>query len=48
MEDAKIQVKDYGDVLNKRHGNLRLRKYAVVSLGFERLWWEEVMSDKGL
>ncbi|MDM8536652.1 AAA family ATPase [Desulfobacterales bacterium HSG17] len=43
MEDAKKQVKDYGDVLNKRHKNLRLRKYAVVSLGFERIWWEEVL-----
>ncbi|QTA82033.1 AAA ATPase-like domain-containing protein [Desulfonema limicola] len=46
MEDAKVQVKDYGDVLDKRHGNLRLRKYAVVSLGFERLWWEEVIRRK--
>ncbi len=43
MEDAKTQVKDYGDVLDKRHGNLRLRKYAVVSLGFERLWWDEIL-----
>ncbi|QTA82031.1 AAA ATPase-like domain-containing protein [Desulfonema limicola] len=43
MEDARIQVKDYGDVLDKRHKKLRLRKYAVVSLGFERLWWEEVL-----
>ena len=43
MEDAKKQVKDYGDVLDKRHGNLRLRKYAVVSLGFDRLCWEEVL-----
>ncbi len=42
MEDAKKQVKDYGEVLEKRHGNLRLRKYAVVSLGFELIWWEEV------
>ena len=42
MADAKKQVKDYADVLEKRHGNLRLRKYAVVSLGFERIWWEEV------
>ncbi|QTA82014.1 AAA ATPase-like domain-containing protein [Desulfonema limicola] len=46
MEDAKIQIKDYGDVLDKRYGNLRLRKYAVVSLGFERLWWEEVIRRK--
>jgi len=43
MDDAKVQVKDYGDVLNKRLKNLRLRKYAVVSLGFDRLWWEEVL-----
>jgi hypothetical protein len=42
MEDAKEQVRDYGDVLNTRFGNLRLRRYAVVSLGFERIRWEEV------
>jgi hypothetical protein len=43
MKEAKVQVKDYGAILDKRHGNLRLRKYAVVSLGFERVWWEEVL-----
>ncbi|MDM8537997.1 hypothetical protein QUF70_14675 [Desulfobacterales bacterium HSG17] len=43
MKEAKKQVKDYGDVLDKRHGNLRLRKYAAVSLGFERILWEEVV-----
>ncbi len=42
MEDAKKQVEDYGKVLEKRFGNLRLRKFAVVSLGFERLRWAEV------
>ncbi|MEE4356682.1 MAG: AAA family ATPase [Desulfococcaceae bacterium] len=42
MEEAKKQVEDYGKVLEKRFGNLRLRKFAVVSLGFERLRWAEV------
>ncbi len=41
MADATAQVKDYGEVLEKRHGNLGLRKYTVVSLGFERIWWKE-------
>ncbi len=41
MEDAKVQVKAYGETLEKRHGNLRLRKYAEVSLRFERIWWED-------
>ncbi|MEZ4526028.1 MAG: AAA family ATPase [Desulfobacterales bacterium] len=43
MEEAKKQVKAYGDVLDRRFGNLRLHKYAVVSLGFERICWEEVL-----
>ncbi|MCP4694059.1 MAG: AAA family ATPase [Desulfobacterales bacterium] len=43
MKSARKQVKRYGDALEKKYGNaLRLRRYAVVSLGFERLWWEEV------
>ncbi len=42
MDDAKLQVKSYGETLEKRHGKLRLRKYAVVSLGFERIWWDEI------
>ncbi|MEE4355327.1 MAG: AAA family ATPase [Desulfococcaceae bacterium] len=45
MENARIQVKDYGEILEKRHGNLRLRKYAVVSLGFERIWGEEINGE---
>ena len=43
MRDAKSQAKDYAVTLNERHGNLRLRIYAVVSLGFERILWEEVV-----
>ncbi len=42
MASAKRQVEEYGDILGKRHKNLRLRKYAVISLGFERIWWTEV------
>lgn len=45
LESAREQVKEYGRILEKRHRNLRLRKYAVVSLGFERIWWEEVCSS---
>ena len=41
MEAARKQLKRYGDDLEKKHGNLRLRRYAVVALGFERIWWEE-------
>jgi len=43
MTAAKKQVNDYGISLDIRHGNsLRLKKFAVVSLGFERIRWEEV------
>ncbi len=43
MKDAKEQVKRYGNALKRKYGEaLRLRSYAVVSLGFERLWWEEI------
>ncbi len=46
MEEARIQVKTYGDALDRRYKNLRLRRYAVVSLGFERIWWDEVLPDQ--
>ncbi len=42
MDQACSQAGRYGEALEQKYGNLRLRKYAVVSLGFERLWWEEV------
>ncbi|MCP4106621.1 MAG: AAA family ATPase [Desulfobacteraceae bacterium] len=42
MEGAKAQVRDYGDALQRKYGDLRLKRYVVVSLGFDRLWWEEV------
>ena len=42
MADAIEQARDYAQLLEARHGNLRLRRYAVVALGFERLWAQEV------
>ena len=42
MAEAVEQVREYAKVLCRRHRDLRLRTYAVVSLGFERLWWQEV------
>ncbi len=44
MDEAKNQLKRYGDALENKHKNLRLRRYAVVSLGFERIWWEELQA----
>jgi len=45
MTQARAQVNDYGNRLEKRYDNIRLRRYAVVSLGFERIWWTEVNGD---
>jgi hypothetical protein len=42
MTEATGQAEDYGRILETRHGNLRLRRYAVVALGFERIWACEV------
>ncbi len=41
--DHGVKLKRYGNALEKKYGDvLRLRRYAVVALGFERLWWEEI------
>ena len=42
MADAVEQARDYAQLLEARHGNLRLRRYAVAALGFERIWAQEV------
>jgi hypothetical protein len=34
MEEAKKQVMKYGDALEQKYDNLRLKRFAVVSLGF--------------
>jgi hypothetical protein len=40
MKEAKERLARYGDALNHKYQNLRLKSYAVVSLGFEKLWAE--------
>ncbi|MFH0997077.1 MAG: AAA family ATPase [Pseudomonadota bacterium] len=47
MADARIQVAQYGEALNRKYANLNLKYYAVVSLGYERIWWEEMTEPKG-
>ncbi len=42
MEDGKKQVKEYGKKLEQRHGNLRLQKFVVTSLGFERICFTKI------
>uniref|UniRef100_A0A7C4MPV0 AAA family ATPase n=1 Tax=Desulfatirhabdium butyrativorans TaxID=340467 RepID=A0A7C4MPV0_9BACT len=42
MAEAEAQARAYGRILNDRYGNLRLRAFAVVSLGFERIWAKAV------
>jgi hypothetical protein len=46
MDEAKKQIRQYGDALEEKYDNLRLKRYAVVSLGFERLWWQEVKGER--
>ncbi len=42
FKDAKSQIRRYADVLHERFGGqLRLKTYIVVSVGFERLFGEE-------
>jgi hypothetical protein len=41
MKEAKERIAVYGDALGKKYKNLRLKRFAVVSLGFERLWAKE-------
>jgi len=45
MADALEQVKDYSQILKKRYSatDFRLKSFAVVSLGFERLCWQKVI-----
>jgi len=42
MEDGEKQVKEYGEKLEQRHGNLRLQKFVVVALGFERVCFSKL------
>ncbi len=43
MTEAEQQATDYGDALERKYPDLRLKRFAVVAVGFERLWCEPVM-----
>ena len=44
IAEASVQLQSYRATLTARYGaRLRLRTFAVVALGFERLVWEEIM-----
>ena len=40
MTEGGKQVKAYGKKLENKYGNLRLKKFVVVSLGFERICFQ--------
>jgi len=43
LVEAQARLEGYHQALQARYGErLRLRTYAVVALGFERLVWEEI------
>jgi hypothetical protein len=43
LAEARGQLRTYGPLLQQKYGALlRLRTYAVVAVGFERVVWEEV------
>ena len=41
MKEALERLTIYGNALEKKYKNLHLKRFAVVSLGFERLWAKE-------
>lgn len=42
LDEAIEQIKDYSRILNRRYSQLRLKCFAVVALGFERICWTAV------
>ena len=42
LNDGREQVRSYSDRLEKKYGNLRLKRFVVASLGFERICFETV------
>jgi len=42
IKDGEKQVREYGNKLEQRHGNLRLQKFVVVALGFERVCFKKL------
>jgi len=49
LADAKKQLLSYRATLTQVYGAgyLRLRTYTVVSVGYDRLVWKEVVGDEG-
>lgn len=41
MQQAKKQARDYGDALARKYPGLRLKRFVVLAVGFELLWWDE-------
>jgi hypothetical protein len=43
LSEAKGQLRQYAEILKQKYGDsLRLHSYGVVSIGFDRLVWEEI------
>ena len=42
IKDGVKQVKEYGKKLEQKYGNLRLQKFVVVALGFERVYFKKL------
>ena len=40
--EGKQQVIDYGKKLDDKYGNLRLEKFVVTALGFERVCFKKI------
>ena len=42
IKDGAKQVHEYGKKLEQKYGNLRLQKFVVVALGFERVCFKKL------
>ncbi len=42
LQDGENQVQEYGKKIEQRYGNLRLQKFVVVALGFERICFKKL------
>ena len=42
MNEAINQTRKYADSLNQKYPDLRLKPYAVVTLGFDRISWKAI------
>ncbi len=42
IKDGTKQVQEYGKKLEQKYGNLRLQKFVVAALGFERVCFKKL------